>query len=222
MFSGLTWLTFVHITTVISVEEKNACKRTIWRTNCCPQSICALMCLLYINGAQNTCVGSFAVIMGRISSRCVGGTALGFYMVTHVCTVKFCSKERTFGVRANDEQIHEQQKDLEAGGCWLSPWKLQKEEKQPESSGSIHVKSRYLNRLWTDRFEMKPCEIKPIVADIGRRQGAPWTSRWVITGLTFRDNQTLTFSPMGNLNVPLNPVHQTFLCLEKKKVWTKS
>lgn len=86
--------------------------------------------------------------MGMMFCRCVGGTASGFYVVTHMFVLwRFTQRS----VRA----VHVNKWYLESGGCWLSPWKLQKEAKQPESRASIYVESQYLNRLWTDCFEIK-------------------------------------------------------------------
>ena len=40
----------------------------------------------------------------------------------------------------------------------------------------------------------------------GRKRGTPWTSCHFIAGLTYKDKQpsTLTFTPMGNLESPIN------------------
>ncbi len=49
--------------------------------------------------------------------------------------------------------------------------------------------------------------LKPILADIKRGHGASWTSRWFITGLTYRDKQKFMpiFTPTGNLErSPIN------------------
>ena len=58
----------------------------------------------------------------------------------------------------------------------------------------------------------------------GARQGTPWTSHQFITGLTCRDEQpftlTFTFTPMGNLESPINlpPVYMFLDCGRK---WRK-
>lgn len=52
---------------------------------------------------------------------------------------------------------------------------------------------------------------------LGERRGAPWTDRQSITGLTHGGKQpfTLTFTPMGNFESPINLTCMSLVCGRK-------
>ncbi len=59
--------------------------------------------------------------------------------------------------------------------------------------------------------------LEPIPTDIGQGRGAPWTSHQFIARLTYRDKQpfTLTVTPTGNLESPVNLTHTSLDCGKK-------
>lgn len=60
----------------------------------------------------------------------------------------------------------------------------------------------------------------PFQGPLGKIQDAPWTGCPPITGLTYIERQMLTFTPRGNLGIPIHLIHTFLDC--RSPSWTQT
>lgn len=48
--------------------------------------------------------------------------------------------------------------------------------------------------------------LEPILAIIGRKEDTFWTNQQFITEVTYRDKVTVAYTPVDNLELPINPI----------------